>query len=145
MKIRTDIADLLRAGHSDREISRVLHLDNRTIAAVRTELGLPRHKSGIKAAGSPRDLFRQRTRPVDGGHLEWTGYVANDGTPFFRWNKRGYTAGRMAFGMQHGRAPVGRVRPGCGHLGCVAPSHVEDQPMRDQLKRQLAGIFGGAA
>ncbi|MFE5090633.1 hypothetical protein ACFRCI_09555 [Streptomyces sp. NPDC056638] len=143
MKIRTDIADLLRAGHSDREITRALHIDGKCVAAARAALGLPRHKSGVKAAGSPQDLFRQRTSPVDGGHLEWTGYRTNDGTPFFRWNKRGYTAGRVSFVMQHGRAPVGYVRPGCGYPGCVAPAHVEDQPMRDQLKKQLAGIFGG--
>jgi hypothetical protein len=145
MEIRTDVADMLRAGHSDREIARRLHVDGKAVAALRKVLGLPRHKAGIKAASSPQDLFRQRTRPVDGGHLEWTGYRTSDGTPFFRWLKRGYTAGRVAFVMQHGRAPVGRVQPGCGYSGCVAPAHVEDQPMRDQLKKQMAGIFGGAA
>ena len=145
MKIRTDVADMLRAGHSDREIARRLHVDDKAVAASRKALGLARPKTGIKAASSPQDLFRQRTRPADGGHLEWTGYRTNDGTPFFRWLKRGYTAGRVAFVMQHGRAPVGRVQPGCDYPGCVAPAHVEDQPMRDQLKKQMAGIFGGSA
>ncbi|MFJ1695731.1 hypothetical protein ACIOHC_11355 [Streptomyces sp. NPDC088252] len=145
MEIRSDVADMLRAGHSDREIARRLHVDDKAVAAARKVLGLPRHKTGIKAASSPQDLFRQRTRPVDGGHLEWTGYRTNDGTPFFRWDRCGFTAGRVAFVMQHGRAPVGHVRPGCSYPGCVAPGHMEDQPMRDQLKKQLAGIFGCAA
>ncbi|MFF8716204.1 hypothetical protein ACF07T_32935 [Streptomyces sp. NPDC015184] len=145
MQIRSDIAEMLRAGHSDREIARALHTDGKAVAVARAALELPRHRPGKKAASSPQDLWRQRTRPIDGGHLEWTGYRTNDGTPFFRWLKRGYTAGRMAFVMQHGRAPVGRVQPGCGYPGCVAPAHVEDQPMRDRLKKQMAGIFGGAA
>ncbi|WP_393057674.1 hypothetical protein [Streptomyces sp. LN549] len=145
MSIRPDIAELLRAGCSDREVTRRLNVDNRTVATARTSLGLPLHKPGVRPASSPQDSFRQRTRPVDGGHLEWTGHRTNCGTPFFRWMKKGYTAGRIAFVMQHGREPIGYALPGCGYRGCVAPAHLEDQPMRDQLKTQMAGIFGGAA
>lgn len=145
MKIRADIAELLRAGCSDREVARRLHVDASTAAAARTALGLPRAKSGPKPSGSPQDAFRQRTRPVPGGHLEWTGHRTNCGTPFFRWAKKPFTAGRVAFVMQHGREAVGNALSGCGYPGCVAPAHMEDQPMRDQLKTQMASIFGGAA
>ena len=101
-------------------------------------------KPGVPAADSPKDLFRQRTRSVDGGrHLEWTGYRTNKGVPFFRWKKRGFTAGRMAFVMQHGREPVGQVRARCDYEGCVAPGCVEDQAMRDQLNTTFTAIFGG--
>lgn len=143
MNIRPDIAELLQAGCSDHEIARRLNVCARTAGAARNELGLPRHKPGPRAASSPQDLFRQRTRPVQGGHLEWTGYRTNAGTPFFRWLKKGYTAGRIGFVMQHGREPVGYAIPGCNYPGCVAPAHLEDQPMRQQLKTQMAGIFGG--
>lgn len=145
MTHRPDIVELLRAGCSDREVARRLNVDNRTVAAARTTLGLPRHRPGIHPASSPQDLFRQRTHPVPGGHLEWTGYRTNAGTPFFRWNKTGYTATRVAFVMHYGRNPIGYVKPGCGVSGCVTPAHMEDQPMRDQLRTQLANIFGGAA
>ena len=47
--------------------------------------------------------------------------------------------------MGHQRQPIGYVRPGCGYPHCVAPDHVEDQQMRDQLKTQMTAIFGGAA
>lgn len=145
MNHRPDIVELLRAGCSDREVARRLGVDPTTAAKVRTDLGLPRSKSGPKPASSPQDSFRQRTRPVPGGHLEWTGHHTNSGTPFFRWAKKPFTAGRVAFVMQHGREPIGYARPGCGYRGCVAPAHMEDQPMRDQLRTQLASIFGGAA
>lgn len=143
MTVRPDIVELLRAGCSDHEIARRLHVCERTAGAARTALGLPRHKPGVKPAGSPQDLFRARTTPMPGGHLRWDGYRTNDGTPFFRWMKKGFTAGRVAFVMAHNREPVGRVQPGCGNPGCVAPDHVEDQPMRNQLKTQMASIFGG--
>jgi hypothetical protein len=143
VKIRTDVAEMLHAGHSDRAIAEELHTDAKAVSAARRVLGLPRHKTGIKAADSPQDLFRQRTRPVDGGHLEWTGYRTNDGVPFFRWKKQGFTAGRMAFVMQHGREPVGQVRPGCDYEGCVAPGCVEDQQMRNKLNTTFNAIFGG--
>ncbi len=145
MTHRPDIVELLRVGLSDREIGRRLNVDNRTVAAIRTALGLPRHRPGRRPASSPQDLFRQRTQPVPGGHLEWTGYRTNAGTPFFRWMKKGYTAGRVAFVMQHGREPVGYALPGCDYPGCVAPAHLEDQTMRNQLRTQMADIFGGAA
>ena len=144
MNVRADIAELLRAGCSDREVARRLHVCERTAGAARAALGLPLHKSGVKAAASPQDLFRARTTPISGGHLRWDGYRTNDGTPFFRWMKKGYTAGRVAFVMAHNRPPVGRVQSGCEYPGCVAPDHVEDQPMRDQLKAQMTSIFGGA-
>ena len=99
-------------------------------------------RPGRRPASSPQDLFRARTVPVTGGHLEWCGYTTNKGVPFVRWLKRGYTAGRIAFVMQYGRAPQGAVRAGCDYPGCVAPGHVEDQAMRDQLKRQLESITG---
>lgn len=143
MTVRPDVAELLHAGCSDHEIARRLHVCERTAGAARTALGIPSHKPGRHAADSPQDLFRARTRPVDGGHLEWTGYRTNAGVPFFRWMKKGFTAGRIAFVMRHNRQPVGYVRPGCDYPHCVAPDHVEDQPMRDQLKTQMASIFGG--
>ena len=144
MKVRADIVELLRAGCSDREITRRLHVDGKAVAVTRRTLGFPLHTSEVRPAASPQDLFRARTRPVTGGHLEWTGYRTNAGTPFFRWMKQGYTAYRIAFVMAHNRPPVGRVQPGCGHPGCVAPAHVEDQPMRARLKTQMTSIFGGA-
>lgn len=145
MKIRADVAELLRAGLSDHEVAARLHVCERTASAARTALGLPLHKSGPRSASSPQDSFRQRTRPVPGGHLEWTGYRTNCGTPFFRWMKQGYTAGRIAFVMQHGREPVGKALPGCGYPQCVAPDHMQDRPMRDRLDAQYAAIFGEVA
>lgn len=145
MNIRPDVEQLLREGCSDHEIARRLHVCERTAGAARTALGLPRHKSGRRAAASPEDLFRARTRRVKGGHLKWLGYRTNDGTPFFRWMKKGYTAYRVAFTIRHNRPPVGQVRPSCGYPGCVAPEHMDDKPMRDQLHNLTKSIFGGTA
>ncbi|WP_051878904.1 hypothetical protein [Streptomyces sp. NRRL B-24720] len=143
MKIRNDVADMLRAGHSDSATAKALHTDAKAVAAIRRTLGIPSHKPGRAAASSPQELFLERTRPVDGGHLEWNGYRTNDGTPFFRWKKQGFTAGRIAFVMQHGREPIGRVRAGCNYEGCVAPGCVEDQQMRNKLNSTFNAIFGG--
>lgn len=142
MKIRADVAELLRAGHSDREVSRALHIDAKTIAAARTALGIPKARPGRKAASSPQDLFRRRTKAATGGHLTWTGHVTNNGVPMFRWAGRKFTAYRLAFVIRYGRQPVGQVRPGCGFHGCVAPDHVQDQPMRVRDREAYASIFG---
>lgn len=145
MKVRADIAELLRAGCSNREIAARLHVDAGTAAAARRTLGLPKHRSGVRPASSPQDLFRQRVRPVAGGHLEWIGYHTNSGTPALRWAGRQLTAGRVAFVMRHNREPVGQVRAGCDYEGCLAEDHIQDQPMRDRLNTTFTAIFGDAA
>lgn len=106
---------------------------------------MPRHKAGFAAAPSPQALYLARTRQVEGGHVEWTGSTNFRGAPSFRWQDRQYAALTVAFVMQHGRHPVGRVRPGCDYPECTAPGHVEDRLMREQLRTQLTSIFGRAA
>lgn len=142
MKIRVDVAEMLRAGHSDRDIARALHADVKAVAAARKVLSLPKGRPGHVAASSPQDLFRRRTAAAADGHLTWTGHVANNGVPMLCWAGRKFTAYRLAFIMRYGRQPVGQVRPGCGFHGCVAPDHVQDQPMRKRDRAAYAAIFG---
>lgn len=141
MKIRKDVAELLHAGLSDRQIAAQLHVCATEASAARRALRLPQARPGKKAL-SLEELFHARTRPVDGGHLEWTGHVTPHGCPTVRSDGRQYSAHRIAFRLRHGRDAIGNARPGCGHDGCVAPDHVEDRPMREQLRTQYDAIFG---
>ena len=138
MNTRNAIAELLRAGRSDKAIARELHVRRSRVAALRQQLGLPIHKPGPTGAGSYEELFWRRATPTDDGHLIWphvtTGIrIAHEGA------KR--SVYRIAFSLDHSREPVGQVRTGCGTAGCVHPRHVEDQAMRDQY----AAIFKEAA
>lgn len=145
MKVRADVAELLRDGLSNREIARQLEVDAGTVAKARALLRMPKHKSGPRAAASPEDLFWRRTQPTDDDHLLWTGYVTG-GTPALRHGGRVYTACRIAFRMQHGREPVGKVTAVCERDGCVHPRCVADRPMREANARAdvaFAVIFGG--
>jgi hypothetical protein len=137
---RDAIVKLLRTGVGNLAIAREVHVDRSKVAAIRAELGLPRSRRRYVAA-SPEALFRQRTQPVDGGHLAWTGYRNTKGVPAVRTVDGMRTAYRIAFQIRHGREPVGYVKPGCEYDGCVHPEHVEDQPMREQY----AAIFGEVA
>lgn len=144
MKVRPDVVKLLHAGYSDVEIGRRAHVCPRTAAAARRALGLPVHKGGRAAASSPEVLFRAHTRRVKGGHLKWVGTTSAKGFESFRWKGRVHGAHRVAFVIQYGRPPVGRVRPGCGRPGCIAPGHLEDRLVREQLRAQMASIFPAA-
>lgn len=139
MKIRQDIADMLHAGHSQSAIVRALHVDHRTVSAVRVALGIPPRKPGTKPE-TVEETFARRTREED-GHLIWLGHELTISTV----EGASYSATRWIFQQHHGRPPVGRVFPGCGVKRCVRPEHVEDQPMRQTLKSQLALIFGSTA
>ncbi|MGW7197251.1 hypothetical protein [Streptomyces chryseus] len=85
------------------------------------------------------------TRPVDGGHLEWTGRRTKVGrTPVFTYRERTITARPVAFRLRTGRAPVGYVKAECEHPGCVAPEHLDDEQGRTQTRAMLAAVQGRA-
>jgi hypothetical protein len=144
VKIRPDVAELLRAGHPDRAIARQLNVDAKRVAKARTFLGLPKAKRGVKPAATPEDLFWRRVKPTDDGHMQWTG-SHTAGTPSMRHGGVVHTAYRVAFVIANGRDPEGYALPSCGHAHCVKPGHHNDRADRDREKRVdalYAGIFG---
>lgn len=143
MKIRTDIAELLRAGLPDQVISKRLRCDRKTVAAARAALHLPKTPPGSQQR-SLADLIAARTEPVDGGHLRWTGTVNASNTAVLNYQGQGpRSVHRLVFINRYGREPVGKVRTGCDYPGCVHPDHVEDQPMRERNRATFNAIFGG--
>lgn len=138
--IRSDVAELLRAGYGTQTIARRLGVTNSSVKRAREALRIPAGLPGPKPYSSVEDTFWQRTKPVD-GHLEWTGTVHEGRTPTLRHGGKRYTAYRVAFRICYRREPVGYVRPGCDHPGCVRPQHMEDRVMRDRY----AAIFGEAS
>jgi hypothetical protein len=136
MKVRADVAELLHAGYSDTAIARQLGVDRaRTVAPARAALGLPKAKSGYKAAATPEDLFWRRVRPLGDGHMEWTGYRNNSGVPTLRHGGRCLSASRIAFRIANGREPEGHTRPNCGRDGCVAPACQADRVSRAEDRK----------
>jgi hypothetical protein len=77
-----------------------------------------------------------RTVPMEDGHLGWTG------SRWLKFHGELLRPARIAFTMRTGRQPQGRVAPDCGMRGCVAPTHVEDQPGRQRNRAQLRAIKG---
>ena len=140
MNARAAIEELLHAGPGPKAIAKRVHVRHQTVAAVRAELGLPNIVRPAKTTCSD-DAFWQRTQPVDGGHLNWTGHYNSTGVPCLRTTDGMLTAYRIAFRIRWQRDPVGPVKPGCSMDRCVHPDHVEDQPMRQQYE----AIFGEAA
>ncbi len=69
-----------------------------------------------------RRLFDDNTKRLIHGHLAWTGPAK----PFFKG--RSYRPKQVAFILDRGRAPVGRVLTTCSLSGCVA--HIADDEER---------------
>jgi hypothetical protein len=119
------------------------HLTDQVIRQERraaAEAGRPRH-----LPRDPEATFWAQAKAVDGGHREWTGHQDRNGVPLLRSGGAKRSAYRFAFVLRYGREPIGRVLPGCDRPGCVAPEHVEDRPMREQLRKQVAALLGGTA
>lgn len=138
MNTRNAIVELLRAGHSDRAISRQVQVRNGRVGEIRRQYGIAPHQPGPARADSPEGHFWRHAEPVDGGHLVWP-YAGLS----FRVGHEGrrQSVRRVAFTIRHGREPEGQVKPGCDRARCVHPDHMEDQPMR----QRYAAIFGEVA
>lgn len=140
--IRADIADLLRAGLSDRAISKKLRCAPATVSKTRSVLGLRKAKSGVPPAASLEDAFNARTRATADGHLIWTGHITRArNAPMLRYRGRELSAYRIAWRIRTGCEPDGHVRPMCGVPGCVAPACVDDRTTRQRDRAALAGLL----
>ncbi|WP_318205339.1 hypothetical protein [Streptomyces sp. SCL15-4] len=126
MSVRLDVETLLRAGYGDRTIARQLGVTTGSVTRARTLLRLPKVRGGLKAAGSLEDFYWRRTRPVDGGHIEWTGARNTKGVPIIHWKRTSHSALRIAYKIRAGHEPIGYAHVTCTHPGCVAPSCVAD-------------------
>lgn len=149
MNVRADVAELLRAGLSDRAIGRELGVDPiATVRPARQALGIPKAKSGRRPAATPEDLFWHRVKPTDDDHMEWTGHHGAEGTPLLRHGGVLHTGYRLAFRIANGRDPDGYALPSCGREHCVKPGHHGDRSDRAREKRVDAlyvDIFGQSA
>ncbi|MFE6362929.1 hypothetical protein ACFVP3_23385 [Streptomyces sp. NPDC057806] len=135
MKIRADIAELLRAGHPESHIASELRVSPKTVRAARRALGMPDPPRG-KPASTLEEAFRAHTEEIGDGHVRWTGYVdAASGTPVLSCHGRRLAAPKAAFLLHHEREPVGKPAPTCGMTDCIAGAHLADRPMREALRR----------
>ncbi|MGW7359432.1 hypothetical protein ACWGI0_23060 [Streptomyces sp. NPDC054802] len=138
---REQIVALLRENLSNSEISRRLRCDRHRVGEIRREVGIP------NLPAQPLTLEQKwatLVRPREGGHLEWTGErQSTSGTPVMRYREKSYSPAAIAFGMQHDREPVGKVFAECDDFPhCVAPSHVDDETGRKQVREQLRYLTG---
>lgn len=140
---RAEIVAILRTGVSDSAVSRQLRCDRHRVTSIRRSLGLPPRPAQPLTL---EEKWTARTRPVEGGHLEWIGQRQKvSGTPVLVYSGRTYTAARVAFQIKHGREPEGYAYAECpDNPHCVAPDHVDDEPGRARTREQLRYLKGGA-
>ncbi|MEU9333186.1 hypothetical protein AB0D49_08470 [Streptomyces sp. NPDC048290] len=149
MKVRQDIAELLRAGTPQSRICRQLHVAPRTVQRTREVLGMPAPRCGPPDTyASVEDAYRSNSHPIDGGHMRWTGPADTTGHPRLNFRQRRLSVRQVAFRLHHGREPQGRLSVGCDMPHCVAGGHLEDQQIREANRRADAAftsIFGGVS
>ncbi|WP_019060037.1 hypothetical protein [Streptomyces prunicolor] len=148
MAIRThykeaDIRRLLEAGMNNTQIARQLRITRETAAQVREELGYPPPPRSIPPTS--RDKFTAATVEVAGGHMVWTGERTQDCAPVLSHSGTKLSVRPIAYEIQHGRKPVGRVKAACVYAWCVAPEHQADTVDRDRTRTQPRQLDAAAA
>ncbi|MFH9403307.1 hypothetical protein ACH4JS_26680 [Streptomyces sp. NPDC017638] len=142
---REQIVAALEAGHSVNRINRDLRADRARIRAIRNELQLPVYVRPEQTR-TIEEKWRLYAKPVDGGHVEWTGERGKaSGTPLLCFKDKHHSAAAVAFRIRTGRDPQGYALADCGVKHCVAPQHVEDEPGRRRNREQLRYLRGGRA
>ncbi|WP_079153810.1 hypothetical protein [Streptomyces malaysiensis] len=138
---RDQIIELLHQGLSNTAVSRRLRCDRHRVGDIRRELRLANVPPQLLTL---EEKWAANTRPVEGGHLEWTGErQSTSGTPVLRYWPKTYSPAGIAFRIKHGREPKGYTYADCGYQHCVAPDHVDDEPGRARTREQLRYLNGG--
>ncbi|WP_158835099.1 hypothetical protein [Streptomyces sp. NRRL S-350] len=118
------VRELIAAGLTNTAIGKQQGMERQTVGRIRRELGLP---DVPRQPLTVEQKWRQRTRKVSGGHLEWTGERTAAGSkPVMRHSGKAYSATRVAYRIAHGKDPEGYAKPGCGMPNCVEPTHQLD-------------------
>ncbi|UQA95716.1 hypothetical protein [Streptomyces halobius] len=126
---------------SSEAIARKLRVDRVAVRRIRRQAGIMYVPPTFTTA---EEKWEARVRPVDGGHLEWTGERGSpSGTPVMRFREKSYSPAAIAFRQRTGRDPVGQVRAECEFKHCIAPAHVDDEPGRIRTRKQLRYLTGG--
>lgn len=142
MRVRQDIAELLRAGATHHQIRQQLGVSPCTIARARRALRIPvPHRP--RPARTPEESYALYATPYGDGHARWNGPWAGR-MPQICHHGRKESALRVAFRMRHNREPIGYVRPVCDEHACVASGHLADRPMREHLQATYDAIFGAS-
>lgn len=132
---------LIRGGLTNTVIAQRLRVRHSTVSEVRKSMGVD--PGGRTPAGTLEDAYWARTRPVDGGHLVWTGLRNNQrGVPLIRYAGRLHSARRVAFRVHYGREPEGVVLAVCDVPRCVAGRCLDDEAARRRTRAQLAAMLG---
>ncbi|MFF4489477.1 WhiB family transcriptional regulator [Streptomyces sp. NPDC001544] len=85
-----------------------------------------------KSCTSLGELFEGNTKRLVHGHLTWTGPAR------LTFQGQVYSPRKVAFIVDRGRPPSGRVMTTCGLSGCVQPAHIADDE-----ERTACGTRGG--
>jgi hypothetical protein len=127
---REQIENALRAGQSVTAISRELRADRARIRRIRDDLGLATFVR-TEQTRTLEEKWAESTRPLDDGHVEWTGSRGNtSGTPVMRHRDKSHSPAAVAFRIRTGRDGKGHVFADCGMQHCIAPEHVKDETER---------------
>lgn len=142
------LAAMFREGATNKAAVLELGVDKKTAARYRASLGFgpaPKQPAPNRSPLTLAEKFATFTRPVEGGHMEWTGRrTKQNHTPTFSHHERTYTARSVAFRIATGRDPEGYVTPECDYPDCVAPGCMEDEPGRTRARGSLAIVTGRA-
>ncbi|MEW2393100.1 hypothetical protein AB0933_32540 [Streptomyces venezuelae] len=133
---REQIVEALQAGQSATSIARELRVDRARVRRIRNEVGIEVFVPVLQLR-TMEEAWAQSTKPVEGGHLAWTGLRGSSGTPVMTYREQSHSPAAIAFRIRTGRDAQGQAFAECGLRHCVAPEHVHDEAERIVAREEL--------
>lgn len=91
----------------------------------------------INPIHSLRDLWDDRTKPLPGGHIGWTGKSSS-----FSFRGLVFTPRQLSFYLDRGHKADGAVKRTCVVVECIHPAHIADGAERRQQQRAAEQYTG---
>lgn len=125
---------MLRNGATKGAVTEETGLSESTVLRIRRLVRIPSPRRVPDGGRTIADVLTLHTQPYGNGHARWTGPTAGREYSLFARGER-LNARAEAFRDFYGRDPVGYVRAGCGHSGCIAGAHLTDHTNRTTTPR----------
>lgn len=144
----TQVAEMLRAGHTYSQINAATGVSRTTIAKIRKGYEIPSPAPGAgwdeaRSKATIREKWECHVVDRPGGHQHWHGVYSN-GMPLLCLSDRNLSARRLSFEFTHGRPADGPVTVDCDDPHCVAGAHMVDRPLRAKLRALYAAVAGSS-
>lgn len=132
--LNTPVRDGIWGGLTEKERRSILRARARGLDEAAAAARIEAARQPPKPPRTMQSVFDESTTRLHGGHLAWTGLTE------VKFGGRKYSPKQLAFTLDRGHFPDGRVLVDCGVAECVLARHLTDWAERAQWGASVKAV-----